>query len=205
MRGSDQVARSAALLTVALLAAGCAAAAGRDLWPAERLDRYSAVNTTIMAQPWVYGRDIPALAANARDYLNVGVVETNRAGQRAYWLGVVAWSTIDRSALPVSAQPVQPGKVRFSWPDGSLELQPVPAGRELLGASEPIFAGPQPRFEDAWYMLTAAQLSRLAQAPPASVSLFREDGSAVVYAAWRVERQALDRSLEATGFAPRDP
>ncbi len=203
MWASDRVATGATLLVLALLAGGCAT--GRDLRPVERLDPHSAVTTTIMAQPWVYSRDVPALAANARDYLNVGVVETNRAGQRAYWLGVVAWSTIDRSALPVPARPVKPGKVRFSWPDGSLELQPVPAGRELLGASEPIFAGPQPRFEDAWYMLTAAQLTRLAQAPPASVGLYREDGSEILYATWRVESQALHRFLEATGFTPRGP
>lgn len=203
MWASDRIAPGATLLVLALLASGCAT--GRDLWPAERLDPHSAVNTTIMVQPWVYNRDVPALAANARDYLNVGVVETNRAGQRSYWLGVVAWSTIDRSALPVPAQPVKPGKVRFSWPDGSLELQPVPAGREVLGASEPIFAGPQLRFEDAWYMLSAEQLSRLAKAPPASVSLLSEDGGEIDYAAWRVEQRALDRFLEATGFTPRDP
>jgi len=178
---------------------------GHDQRPAERLDPYSAVNTTIMGQPWIYGRDVPALAVNARDYLNVGVIETNRAGQRAYWLGIVAWSTIDRSALPSPAQPMRPGKVKFSWPDGSLELQPVPAGREALGASQPIFAGPQPEFTDAWYPLSAVQLSRLAQVPPESITLMREDGSAIVYAIWRIEPQAMDQFLEAIGFTPRGP
>jgi hypothetical protein len=184
---------------VTLLAGACAAP--RDLWPIERLDPYSAVNTTIMAEPWVYARDVRSIAANSRDYLNVGLVETNRAGQRAYWLGVVAWSTIDRTALPLVAQSVKPGKVQFNWPDGVLELQPVPAGRKALGASEPIFTGPQPRFEDAWYMLSAAQLARLAAAPPVSVALVRDDGSAATYEAWEVSRRALDQFLEATGFA----
>ena len=199
MWASDRIAGPAAILLLTLGLAACATQ--RDLWPVERLDPQSAVTTTLMSGPWVYGRDVPALAAHARDYVNVGAVQTNRAGQRAYWLGVVAWSTIDRSALPVPVTPVKPGKVLFSWDDGSLELQPIPAGREALGISEPIFAGPQPRFEDAWYMLTAAQLSRLASGPPVTVSLFREDGTPILYEAWQVDRRAMDQFLEATGFS----
>jgi hypothetical protein len=191
----------AAMLLLVLLAGGCTA--GRDLWPVERLDPYSAVNTTIMAEPWVYGRDVPAIAANARDYLNVGLVETNRAGLRGYWLGVVAWSTIDRSALAVRLPPIKPGKVKLNWPDSSLELAPNPAGRGALGAGEPIFAGPQPVFQDAWYPLSATQLSRIAREPPTSVSLILDDGRPLVYDPWRVERRALDQFLEATGFPDR--
>jgi hypothetical protein len=198
---SDRVTRRTTILLLALALAGCASQ--RDLWPVERLDPYSAVTTTIMSEPWVYGRDVPSLAANSRDYVNLGLVQSNRAGQRAYWLGVVSWSTIDRSALGGSVQPLGPGKVLFNWADGSLELKPVPAGREVLGASEPIFSGPQPEFQDAWYMLTAAQLSRLAAGPPVTVSLFREDGTPVVFERWHVDRRALDQFLEATGFTPQ--
>jgi hypothetical protein len=176
---------------------------GRDLWPVERLDPYSAVNTTIMAAPWVYGRDVPSIAVNSRDYLNVGLVETNRAGQRAYWLGIVAWSTIDRSALSVPASPVKPGVVQLSWGDSSLELQPVTGGREMLGATEAIFAGPQPDFQDAWYMLTREQLVRLADAPPTAISLAGKEGMPLVYEAWRVDRRALEQFLEATGNPER--
>jgi hypothetical protein len=181
---------------------GCAE---RDLWPVERLDPKTAVNVTIMAEPWVYSRDVPMLAANARDYLNVGVVETNRAGTRAYWLGVVAWSTIDRSALPELVAPVSPGTVKLSWPEESLELKPAAAGRQEIGASETIFAGPQPVHEDAWYELNAAQLSRLAKSPPVTVSLVLEDGAVIVHEAWQVSRRALDQFLEATGFTPAVP
>jgi hypothetical protein len=188
-------------LMVALLAGGCATQ--HDLWPVERLDPYSAVNTTIMAEPWVYSHDVPAIAANARDYLNVGVVETNRAGLRAYWLGIVAWSTIDRSALGIQSPREKPGKMQLNWPDASLELEPVAAGRKALGASEPIFAGPQPVYQEAWYLLSVAQLARLARDPPASVSVISSDDRTVVYQTWRVERAAMDRFVEATGVSPR--
>jgi hypothetical protein len=198
---SERVARGATILMICLLLGGCATE--RDLSPVERLDPYSAVTTTLMAEPWVYARDVPALAANARDYLNVGVVETNRAGLRGYWLGVVAWSTIDRTALSMPVPPVQPAKVRFDWSDDSIELEPAPAGRKALGASQPIFAGPQPAFQDAWYLLSAAQLSRLAKQPPKSISLIGEGQRVLLYQPWRVDRQAMVSFLEATGFSTR--
>jgi hypothetical protein len=189
-----------ALLAILVLG-GCVQ---RELWPEERLDLKSAVNVTIMAEPWVYFHDVPMLVANARDYLNVGVVETNRAGTRACWLGVIAWSTINRSALPVPGQPVKPGRVKLSWPDESLELQPVAAGRESLGISEVVFAGPQPAFGDTWYALTTAQLSRLSRSPPPTVSLVRDDGGATIYQAWQIDPRVLAQFLEATGFTPND-
>jgi hypothetical protein len=198
---SERTARVATWLVIGLLAGGCQT--GRDLWPVERLDPRSAVNTTIMAEPWVYARDVPAIAANSRDYLNIGLIETNRAGQRAYWLGVVAWSTIDRSALSAPVAPVRPSAIQLGWGESSLELQPAKGGREMVGASEPIFAGPQPTFEDAWYMLTRDQLLRLAQAPPATISLEMPEGAPLVYETWRVDPRALEQFLEATGHPER--
>ena len=194
--------RAPIALMAILVLAGCAE---RELWPEERLDPKTAVNVTIMAEPWVYSRDVPMLAANARDYLNVGVVETNRAGTRAYWLGVIAWSTIDRSNLPNAVQPVNPGKIRLTLPDGLLELQPVPAGRETLGIGEVIFAGPQPASVEDWYALTTTQLSRLARSAPTDVTLVRDDGVSTTYRAWQIDPRALAQFLEATGFTPSVP
>lgn len=191
-------------LLLALVAWQAACSARPDLTPTERLDMQTAVNTTIMAEPWVYARDVPTLAANSRDYLNLGLVETNRAGQRGYWLGVVAWSTIDRSPLDASATPAQPGNVKLRWPDGSMELKPEPAGRDAIGASQPIFRGPQPAFSDAWYALSAAQLARFAQAPPESVTVELAEGRLATYEAWSVSREALDEFLAATGH-PESP
>lgn len=181
---------------------GCAE---RDLWPVERLDSKTAVNITIMADPWVYGHDVPMLAANARDYLNIGVVETNRAGQRDYWLGVVAWSTIDRSALPVPAPLLKPGRLRLAWPGQSLELQPAAGGLAEVGTRKAIFAGPQAVHEDAWYTLTAVQLALLAKSPPATVTLVLDDGALIVHEPWHVDQRAMDQFLEATGFTLRVP
>lgn len=191
--------RAAALVGATALACGCSTP-GSDLRPIERLDPRSAVVTTIMAEPWVYARDVPALAANARDYLNVGVVETNRAGQRAYWLGAVSWSTLDRSALPAATARPAPGRLRFVWSDRSLDFASVPAGRAAVGSTEPVFPPAQPVFQDAWFALTPAELDALAAEPPVRIELLLPEGRAATYDRWDVDIDVLASLLEATGF-----
>lgn len=191
--------RAAALVFATALTCGCSTP-GSDLRPIERLDPLSAVVTTIMSEPWVYARDVPALAANARDYLNVGVVETNRAGQRAYWLGVVSWSTLDRSALPAATARPAPGRLRFVWSDHSLDFASVPAGRNAIGSTEPIFAPAQPVFQDAWFALTPSELDALAAEPPVRIEFLLPEGRAATYDRWHVDTDVLASLLEATGF-----
>ena len=184
------------VITVQALA-GCAE---RELWPAEQLDQTTAVNVTVMAEPWVYFREAPMLAANARDYINVGVVETNRAGTRAYWLGVIAWSTIDRSVIAGAEQPVKPLKVRLRWPAANLELTPASNGRVAVGLSDPVFVEPQSKFTETWYPLSTVQLKQLGENPPTSVALIEVAGQATIYEAWRVNTAPMAEFLEATGF-----
>ncbi len=186
-----------AVVTTGLALAGCAE---RDLWPAEQLDQTTAVNVTVMAEPWVYFREVPMLAANARDYLNVGVVETNRAGTRAYWLGVVAWSTIDRSIFSGTQPLSRPLKVRLRWPATNLDLTPASSGRVAAGLSDPVFVEAQSKFTESWYPLSTAQLKQLGQNPPTSVALIEEAGQPTIFEAWRVNNAAMSEFLRATGF-----
>jgi hypothetical protein len=191
--------RIAGLALAALALPACAA---RDLWPVERLDPETAVNVTIMAEPWVYARPVPMLAANARDYLNVGVVETNRAGSRAYWLGVVSWSTIDRGPVQADRMPARPARIRLDWKDGKLELSPATDGRAAAGLSEPALTGPAESFSEAWYALSAGDVARLGGAAPASVSLVGDDGRLTAYDAWQVDPAVMPEFLKATGLSP---
>ena len=189
--------RIAGLALAALTLPACAV---RDLWPAERLDPETAVNVTIMAEPWIYARPVPMLAANARDYLNVGVVETNRAGSRAYWLGVVSWSTIDRSPLAADRAAARPERIRLDWKQGNLELSPAAGGRAAVGLSEPALTGPAESFTEAWYVLSARDVARLGGAAPASVSLVGEGGRLTTYDAWQVNPAVMPEFLKATGL-----
>lgn len=189
--------RRAGAWLVLLALAGCAQ---RDLWPAERLDPKTAVNVTLMATPWVFARSAPMLAAHARDYLNVGVMETNRMGERAYWLGVVSWSTIDRSPFSSADAIARPGRLKLGWQDQLLELAPAAGGRASAGLSAPAFTGPAERFADAWYPLTTADVLRLGAAAPVSVVLVQDDGAEVAYAAWQVDAAVMKEFLRATGL-----
>lgn len=194
---SDLQDHAAIALMAVLILAGCAE---RDLWPAERLDPKTAVNVTIMARPWVYARAVPMLAANARDYLHVGVVETNRAGTRAYWLGVVSWSTIDRSVF--AAQPASgvPPKVRLSWPNSRLELSPLEGGRSAARLSAPAFVEPGTKFKESWYSLSTDQVVLLGGGAPVAVALIGEGGELSTYEAWDANPAVMLEFLKATGL-----
>ena len=194
---SDLRFHTAIALLAILILAGCAE---RDLWPAERLDPKTAVNVTVMARPWVYARGVPMLAANARDYLNVGVVETNRGGTRAYWLGVVSWSTIDRSVFAADGANGAPPKVRLGWPDSRVELAPVEGGRSALRLSAPAFVEPGTQFKESWYALSTDQVVQLGRGAPAAVSLVSEAGELTTYEAWDANAAAMTEFLKATGL-----
>lgn len=174
------------------------ACAATDLWPRERLDPETAVHATLLAEPWVYSRDVPLLAANARDYLNVGVVAINRAGQRTYWLGVVAWSTIDRVALQRASG--EPGRIRLSRPDGSLELSPVEGGRKVVGLERPAFTSPASRFTESWYLVSVEQLRWLSESPPSAVELLEPEPEALVFGKWRARRKPMAEFIRAIGI-----
>jgi hypothetical protein len=194
---SESRVRAAIALLAILILAGCAE---RDLWPAERLDPKTAVNVTIMARPWIYARGVPMLAANARDYLNVGVVETNRGGTRAYWLGVVSWSTIDRSVFAASGAGSAPARVRLGWPKSSLEFSPATGGRTAAGLSSPAFVEPGTNFQESWYALSIDQVVQLGRGAPVSVSLAGEGGELTTYEAWDANPAAMLEFLKATGL-----
>jgi DNA polymerase III psi subunit len=183
-------------LLAILVLAGCAE---RDLWPEERLDPKTAVNITIMAEPWIYSRDVPMLAANARDYLSVGVVETNRAGIRAYWLGIIAWSTIDRSVLPGPAAIILPAKARLLWPAAKLELIPDSKGRSAPGLTDPVFIDKDMKFTEAWYPLSPAQLAQLGESAPTAIAIIGDAGQPATYETWQVRAAAMSEFLKATG------
>jgi len=189
------VSRRASLVLVILALSGCSS---HEFRPEERLDPKTAVNVTIMAEPWVFARDVPMLAANARDYLSVGVVESNRAGSRAYWFGVFAWSTIDRSALPRPSPSARLPGIRLVWPDSTLEL--VPAGSASgPGLSEPVFVEPKAVVLEAWYPLSGEQLAQLGAATPIAIALIDETGQSTTYKKWQAHPGAMKEFLEATG------
>ena len=189
--------RGYVLAMLALMQAGCAS---RDLWPAERVDPDTAVHMTVMAEPWIYVLNDPLRAADARDFLSMAVVETNRTGTRAYWLCAVSWSTVDRGRSPDGRTALPPPKIQLGWPVNPLELAPATGGRGAAGLSIPAFTVPAERSSEAWYSLSTAEVARIGAAAPLVVSLIHEAGQPESYAAWQVDDAVMSEFLKATGF-----
>lgn len=160
--------RALALLAFVTLAA-CAAP------PAEvrsELDPRTAVTTQYMGEPWVYAREATEIAVHSRDYLSVGVVEINRQGKRSYFLGVVGWSTIDRSGIPGAAPPI-PADLDLEGRTATL----TPLGHEpkVVGLSLPLFHPPSGYTGETWYALRPEDVRALGAHQPAWVEFVRDD------------------------------
>jgi hypothetical protein len=82
-----------AVLTGVIATSGCAT---DGTGVVQYQDEKTAVTVTVATTPVVLAREVPMLAVNARDYLNLTAIEVNRTGQRRYYFFGYSWSTIDR-------------------------------------------------------------------------------------------------------------
>lgn len=169
-------ARRLAVVALAALAA-CAPSAGIR----SEIDPRTAVTTQYMGEPWVYAREATELAVHARDYLSVGVVEVNRQGRRTYFLGVVAWSTIDRSGVPGASVPL-PAELDADGRSATL----VPLGHEpkAIGVSLPLFRPSTGYTGETWYALQPADVRALAVHQPTWLE-WRQDDVRYRFEHWR--------------------
>lgn len=84
--------------------AGCQTARLEDTL--ERLDESSGVTLLRAAEPLVFARTEARYSRSARDYVYLGPIETNRQGQRDYYLWVGVGTTLDRGFLaPEATEP----------------------------------------------------------------------------------------------------
>jgi len=60
------------------------------------VDQTSAISVTVTSSALIFARERTDLAANARDYITLAPLETNRSGERSYFWMAYLWSTIDR-------------------------------------------------------------------------------------------------------------
>lgn len=157
-RGGGRLARLAGIASALLVLSGCA---GERPAVQQWLDPRTAASVQAMGAPWVYARSADGLAVNQRDYRSVGVVEVNRQGTRAYYLGVVAWSTVDRSGLP---PPAQPTRLRWAGDDRPAR-EPVGRDAASIGLSSEPFHPPSGLLGESWYRLSAADVRALASVP----------------------------------------
>ena len=169
-----------------LVLGGCASEGPRVT---EYLDPDTAVTIRALGAPLNYAHAAPELAANARDYLSLGVVEVNNMGARKHYLALVSWSTINRERVGAPAAPV-PERIAVMVGGRQREFKPVGHESRSLGIGGALFMPPSGYVGESWYAVTPADLRALAAAPPDTIEVEQESGR-IDYEWWRGDRAAL--------------
>jgi hypothetical protein len=160
----------------------------------EYLDPVTAMTLRLVSEPFVYAREVPELAVNARDYLTVGPVELNNMGSRRYYLALVAWSTIDRGRIGAPT-PALPERVEMSLAGKDRELQSETHTPRELGSGLPVYAPPVDRLGESWLGVKPADLRAFSASPPESIDVV-VDGMRLRYTLWRKEPKPLQAFVE---------
>jgi hypothetical protein len=183
--------RRALPVIVALLVGGCAhgPAPAEPSKITEYLDPQTAMTVRVVAEPFVYGRDVPELAANARDYLSIGAVALDNMGQHRFFVALVSWSTIDR-ARSATATPSLPERLEWTVGSRSLERPVTSHHPRELGAGVSVLEPPVARIGDSWIEVKAEDIRGWADAPPEFVDVV-VDGVRERYTLWRRADAAL--------------
>lgn len=127
----------ATILSIAIVLTGCSTSTVR-----EYLDDETAATVSVSTDSWIFARERPDLAVNARDYVTVTPVQTNRGGQRTLYLYCQLWSTIDRrrdkSIVPsTAALALAADDRRFPLPSGAPDLRRLGFGRAPVEREHP--------------------------------------------------------------------
>ena len=181
------------LAALTLLEQGCAIGSAQQ--PRSWLDERTAATVTAQEPCAVFAYEDQARALNVRDYVQVGAVEVNRAGTRAYYLVLISWSTIDRSAAERAALDAELVRSTLWADDRPIELKRIPRGRAAADVYAAPYLAPAPAAIESWYPVTPEQMRAMASA--AALSLTAQAGDTPRrYELWQADRGGLAAFLE---------
>lgn len=185
------------LLCLMAALTGCVTA--EDLPPVmTALDQQSGVTVEATGIPYVLAHEAAALAANARDYLDLRLLEVDRMGRRSYYLSLVAFSTVARRGdSSPTAEAI--GKVRVRAGGQVVELEAVQEGDEAYGLSARVFPRRIGFLKAAEYPVTPAFVRALAAAGEHDLTVEVGPDADLVYEPWEPATEGLK------GFAERLP
>lgn len=163
-----------------------ASCAGQAQLTNQFLDEQTGVTVTTVAAPLLLYKDNAALAAHARNFLNVGPVEVNRMGSHRYYLWVGIWSTMETADVDRVTEVFDTLTVIADGEPFILQL--AGSTPSAIGASRPIYLKPVASASDAYYEVTADQIRFIAEASDIRIrpntASFRE------YRPWSNQRAA---------------
>jgi hypothetical protein len=129
-----QLARAVHLLPMLVLASCASGGSAVRTY----LDTKTAVTVRASAEPWVFAREAPELAANSRDYLDLRLLEVDRMGERRLYVTATAWSTVDRRGAPTAVTTAL-AQLRLVAPSETLDLVDPPAGDDAAAVTTRMF------------------------------------------------------------------
>jgi len=147
------------------------------------LDQQSAVTVESMGVPYVLACAAGGLAANARDYLDLRILESDRMGKRVYLMSLVAFSTVDRhGAANLTADNL--GTVRLQLGKKQVELVALPDSDDAHGLSERVFARRNGQVRAAEYSVSPDLIREIAAVPVAEFAIDVGTGEDLRYDPW---------------------
>jgi hypothetical protein len=184
--------RLLAVAITALALGATAPAIARAPTARHYLDRQTGATVTAMEQAFVFARERPAVAVNARDYTSLIAIDINRGGQhQLYWYGY-SWSTIDGddqatgSGTPATWLLLADGR--------PIALRPAAQTPAQVGIGKTPLARPVRKARTVLFEANAEELEFIGRATDLSLER-ADDGSGFVL--WRDARDALQALLAA--------
>lgn len=178
-------------LLILVLVALPACVLSPELPPVQTLiDQQTAITVETMGEPYILASAAGGLAANARDYLDLRVLEIDRMGKRTYLLSLVAFSTIDRRGQPnPTAQGL--GTVRLKLGGKVRELVALGETDEAHGLSARLFPRRKGQVGSADYAVTPDLIRELAATSTDDVAVEVGDGGDLRYDPWMPAAEGL--------------
>jgi hypothetical protein len=182
-----------------LLLAACVASSPQR--PRTWLDERTAATVTAQEPCTIFAFEDHARATNVRDYVQLGAVEVNRSGTRKYYVVLISWSTIDRSAPERAALDAELAHTTLWADDRPIDLLRIPNGRLAAGIGTGPYLAPAPAAIESWYAVSLNQIEALAQA--SSLRLTAQAGDQPrSYRLWQPDRGGVTAFLQQVA-APR--
>jgi len=175
-----------------LLLAGCAARPSSA--PAVRswLDERSGASFVALKQPLVFYRTEPLLSAHGRDYILLGPIAVSRSLERATYMWLGAYSTIDRRPVSPRARVAEDLGDLWLLVDGEpMELRSYGTGALPEARQGLPYLLPVPTGRERYYAVTSDQIRRLATAQTVSIVADTDPAAAPAYQLWHGELAAV--------------
>lgn len=160
------------------------------------LDERTAETVTAQGSPATFAREEQMRATNVRDYAEIGAIEINRMGTRRYYLLLISWSTIDRTAAEREAMDGALARLTVWADDRPIELTREPASESSVRLGQHPYVLPTPAAVEFWYPVTLAELRSLAAADALRLYARAATGDEHRYGEWQNGQTGLKNFLQ---------